>query len=326
MDWLSEDPLEILRTTKKVVETATDVFIRPEKIAAAKEPILTRKARGFDSLETGFGSTETLENNIQLIFIENSVNFCFWPDKGRPKWTVVWNGAPAKGGWYGLAAAFKRALKEGCKLLDADYLASLSYEDAAHIFRGEDGVQLPLLQERVEHLQEAGNVLKEKYAGQFINTIEASGWDAIKLAENIFTDFSSFRDISIWNGNEIRFLKRAQITPNDITYALHGAGKKLSRIDELTAFADYKLPQVLREMGIVEYSPALAEKVDAEIELPHDSREEIEIRSATIWAIELLRQAIGTMTAGEIDNVIWLLSQDMQTESRPYHKTRTVYY
>ena len=32
-------------------------------------------------------------------------------------------------------------------------------------------------------------------------------------------------------------------------------------IGELTAFADYKLPQVLRELGILSYHPDLAKKL-----------------------------------------------------------------
>ena len=34
-------------------------------------------------------------------------------------------------------------------------------------------------------------------------------------------------------------------------------------MERLTAFADYKLPQVLRELGIISYHPELAARIDA---------------------------------------------------------------
>jgi hypothetical protein len=76
----------------------------------------------------------------------------------------------------------------------------------------------------------------------------------------------------------------------------------------------------------LEYSNELAEKVDNYIELTHDSEEEIEIRAATIWGVELLRQIMPDLTAGEIDNTIWLLSQNLQNQAQPYHRTRTIFY
>lgn len=45
-------------------------------------------------------------------------------------------------------------------------------------------------------------------------------------------------------------------------YWLQGTGLGHFRdIDQLTMFADYRVPAVLREMGILQYSPQLAAKV-----------------------------------------------------------------
>ena len=96
-------------------------------------------------------------------------------------------------------------------------------------------------------------------------------------------------------------------------------------IDALTAFADYKIPQVLRELGILEYSTTLAQKVDSRIELAPGSEEEVEIRAGTIIAVEDIRQATsGNLTAADIDHYLWLAGQ--RTHARPYHRTRTIAY
>ena len=43
-------------------------------------------------------------------------------------------------------------------------------------------------------------------------------------------------------------------------------------------FADYRVPQILRHVGILRYSPALCARVDARTEVPFASDEETEIR------------------------------------------------
>ena len=102
-------------------------------------------------------------------------------------------------------------------------------------------------------------------------------------------------------------------------------------IHRLTAFADYKIPQVLREAGILVYAPALAEVVDRQQEIPPGDAREVEIRAATIWGCERLRRCLAerhgrtTLRTFEID---WLLWSDAQgrTLTRSYHRTRTIFY
>jgi hypothetical protein len=99
---------------------------------------------------------------------------------------------------------------------------------------------------------------------------------------------------------------------------------------ELTAFADYKLPQVLRHLGILNYSPELAQMVDNQVLLSPGSAEEIEIRANTIWAVEVIRQELercGRKTrAFEIDWLLWNMGQEDTYRAKPYHRTVTIFY
>jgi len=310
------DPLGILKASKNVTDTAKYVTIREGGLDSLAEKI-KEVLDGYKKWSSGLAekiTTGNLKDDVQFVFIENAVNFCFWPDKGQPKWEV--NG---RSGWNGLRACFERALAERVPILDANYLSSFSEKDGQYLFRGK-GSEIPLLKERIQNLREAGLVLLEKYDGQFLNAVEESGFDAISLVKLITDNFPSFQD---------PFLKRAQITANDLMYILKD--KKIDRLDELTAFADYKLPQVLRMFGIIQYNEELAEKIDNMADIPHDSREEIEIRAATVCSIELLRQRLGltgqgNLPANIIDNIIWMLSQEITGETKPYHRTRTIYY
>ncbi len=217
-------------------------------------------------------------------------------------------------------------MAKGVSILDPKYLDSITLEATHEFFKGKNDIEIPLLKERVANLREVGNILLKKYDGKIINLLKESNFDAIKIVKNIAENFPCFRDISNLENKEVIFYKRAQICANDFAYVLKNTDSKIINLDKLTAYADYKLPQLLRMFGIINYNESLAEKIDTFTEIVHDSREEIEIRSATIWAVELLRQRIGTLTAGEIDNTIWLLSQGIQNEAKSYHRSRTIFY
>jgi len=67
---------------------------------------------------------------------------------------------------------------------------------------------------------------------------------------------------------------------------------------------------------------------DEEIEA--GSREEIEIRATTIWAIEqmkeVLRPRFPQITARQLDDHLWSLGQTKSPDDKPYHRTKTIYY
>ena len=141
----------------------------------------------------------------------------------------------------------------------------------------------------------------------------------------------SFNDATQYDGAEVRFYKRAQILVADLHGAFAGAGLgAFSDLSLLTAFADYKVPQVLRELGVLIYSDGLSATVERRALLPQGSPPEVEIRAATVWACELLRRELATagrlLRATEVDWALWLAGQSLPAGSRPYHRTYTVFY
>jgi hypothetical protein len=144
------------------------------------------------------------------------------------------------------------------------------------------------------------------------------------------TNFDSFRDVSRYQGQPVYLLKRAQICALDLSVAWnthdHDA---LDGLEELTAFADYRVPQSLRHMGILEYAPELAKAIDSGVELAHESEEEVEIRAMTILAVECMRAALAetdmVTPAWQIDWYLWGLSHSQGIQGC-HHKTRTVFY
>ena len=115
------------------------------------------------------------------------------------------------------------------------------------------------------------------------------------------------------------FHKRAQIAANDL--ALAGVAD-FDDVDRLTVFADNLLPHVLRCDGVLEYAPELAARIDASDELPHGSREEIELRACAVHACEQLAAEAG-VAPRTLDNWLWHRGRDLGGHP---HRTCTTAY
>ena len=57
-------------------------------------------------------------------------------------------------------------------------------------------------------------------------------------------------------------------------------------------FADYRVPQSLRHVGIISYSDQLAQLIDSETELQYSGKEEVELRAVTIIVVDMILQRI----------------------------------
>ncbi|MEE9615423.1 MAG: queuosine salvage family protein [Anaerolineae bacterium] len=279
------------------------------------------------------------EARAAQLLLFNTINFSYW---GEPKWTIEFHGRPLDGAW-GMLGALARAVDEGFPLFDGAYLATIPESDARHVLRG--NVEVPMFQERLDILHEVGHVLAAQFGGKFDNLIHAAGNDAVALVRLLVTRFPSFNDVAtlclpprLAGGTEggrggftVAFYKRAQLAAAMLYEAFGGEGPgDLRHAEQLTVFADYKLPQVLRRLSILHYAPHLAGRVDRREPLEAGSREEVEIRAATVWAGELMRQALVSrfpqVTALHIDYWLWREGQRQGPDVRPYHRTRTIYY
>lgn len=324
------DRLGVLAGTAPVVQAAQ--FVRLD--GAAIVTLARRWAStswpdqaGLDALHF----TDGTERTANWVLLLDALNFCFWGEPGEPRWRVEWRGQTFDG-YAALAAALSRALQEGHPLWDAAYLAELTQKDLLQILRPVAGSpDIPLLDARLSNAREVGRVLRTRYEGQFSHAYEAANGSAVSLALLLAREFPSFADIAEWRGKQVPFLKRAQICVADLNAAFHGQQwGAFADLAALTAFADYKLPQLLRAQHVLTYTPALATKIDAYESIAAGSEEEIEIRAATVWAVELLRRALDqlgiTHPASAIDYRLWAESQTHTVGERPYHRTRTIYY
>lgn len=160
----------------------------------------------------------------------------------------------------------------------------------------------------------------------------------LNLCGKIVSEIPSFNDVAIWPygetglpNNEVRFYKRAQILVGDLSGGLAGSPLVMfGDLDQLTAFADYKVPQILRALGVLIYDDALSDNVASRQRISAGSRMEMEIRAATIVACDRIATAMQSLgreiTSAELDWLLWTRSQHLPDGTAPYHLTETIFY
>jgi hypothetical protein len=120
----------------------------------------------------------------------------------------------------------------------------------------------------------------------------------------------------------------------------------------ITTFPDYRVPQILRHVHVMNYKDDLAQKVDNQVELEKGCSDEISIRAGTVVAVDNLavkvKEQLGTIALNSVgkeaegnlqtlaDDVSavtldWYLWQqgeklDRQNLLQPHHRVRTTFY
>ena len=320
----------VYQSTKWLANLSQDVFTSRDRIRATAA-IISNYSFEYptwrdDCLPLGDGP-EVLE----FFFIINCLNFKFWYTDSKERFSAS---VPKKYfGAFAMFALLNNWLSEVPDLVKADYLRSLDIDEARYRLTGDRG-PIPMLEERVRILNEVGEVLSEKY-GDFSNLVRKSSFLCFNngngIVERLVKDFPSFGDEYTLNRKKIIFNKRAQLAPamvgsrfrrNEVVF--------IKDVEKLTAFADYQVPKGLCSYGILEYSEALRNRISKKEILECGSREELEIRANTIYAVEKLikeinsiRMGVDPVNAVQMDYHLWKMARK---EEKQYHLTVTTAY
>lgn len=265
------------------------------------------------------------EDELDFLFLIGNQAFCFW---GSPKWTIDYKNQKIDG-WWALIASFERAIENKIDVLNGEYLSQLTVSKTNTLFAG--APEILLLKQRFEMLKKIGEVLVKKYNGRFHNFYKQSDHEAFSLLESISREFAGFDDVAEFKGRKVFFYKKAQLVLTDINIIFKGKGLgDIKNIDKLPGHADYKIPAILRTLGILEYNKELADLIDNRKELEAGSQMEVEVRANELWAINQIYQNLKTrfseITPGGINYMLWNQSQVKNPNDKPYHLCRTVYY
>ncbi|MDQ6918038.1 MAG: queuosine salvage family protein, partial [Candidatus Dormibacteraeota bacterium] len=253
------DPLGVRAACRRVVNEALEVRLGP--LDAAVEVLRGREVPQWNATRHYAG-----ERLVEYVLVLDTINFSFW---GSDR------------GYWQLAESLRDRFAAGDPLWEPARLLELDEAGLTAVIG-----EFPLPDRRVSALHELAHLAEREAAGSIAGLVPPS---APELADFLSRNLESFKDVAIYGEFEVPLLKRAQIAAAD----LWGSGAlAFDDVEQLTCFADYKLPQALRHLGAIEYSPHLARRVDDWVELDPGSPEEVEIRAATVVAVEELRDRL----------------------------------
>ena len=288
----------VLESAEFIVNNASDVWVEQRGVDSAAEWLAALHSQGAFSLkrwrqENPLHFQEMSDDCVQWVFLVDCLNFSFWSSHPDGLLFAVDFAGALHTGYWSLPAALNRALAEGVPLLSAEYLRDLTLAQLARVFRSATAAEVPLLEERLAVLRETGAVLCDRFGGLFSNVLLAAGGSALRLVELVAQHFPHFADAALFQGRRVLIAKRAQILAADLWAAFEGQGwGAFGDIDQITMFADYRVPQVLQHLGMLRYSDGLLETLRRGEMLPPGSSLEVQIRGASIWAVELLRRRL----------------------------------
>lgn len=351
--------MAVYESIKPVVERAKDVLINESKCRESAMLILKEMDKRDFSIKTW--STHELtpsyrdQRTIDWIFTVDLLNFSFWSnvddyDTGKAesqRYAVEYNQKKYTGYWS-LVAAINKALDKGIPITTPSYWLTEDFVNggASEIFKSSTNESMPMYEERVQVLQEAGKVFEKFGFTSFTEFLELADHSSQDLIQLVIQNFNSFDDIHYYYHNDekikVEILKRVQILIADIWACFEGEGYgEFHDIDTITMFADYRIPQMLHTLGCLEYSSRLKSRLDNLELISSGDSMEIELRACSIWAVKLiveeLKKTINTNTASTVNAILvdfylWDTAKEFQQQlggigyQTPCHRTRSVYY
>ncbi len=258
---------------------------------------------------------------IIFVFICESINFCFWGNKNNDD-----NNYENYIGSKELFNNLKQSIKDDSSILEINKLINLTENEFISMI-GQEFIELPLLQERYKMLKDTISIIYNK-KGKFYKELFSIQND-LEMLDYITQNFWHFDDKSLYKSKIIKFNKRATLLVNDLFRLSDTIRNNLKSLNNLSGCADYAVPRLLCEYGILSYNKKLLKIIISNNLIEHNSDMEIEIRANTLYALELIKDALKErniyLNSVEIDNIIWSMRTSKE-HSLPVHKTITIYY
>jgi hypothetical protein len=304
-----------------VAACARWVRIDPERLAAYAEEI---PAAGLRSEDAGAAWPLELdaEGRAGFVLCLDAVNF-------GSGWFPHLSKRPGLSGYRTIEASLADHLR-GQGPLTTAALCRMDAPACARLF-GQQGAPEPiheLMELFARAWRDLGELLVTRYEGRFLALVRAAERSAASLVRRLCA-MPLYRDVACYAGTAVPFLKRAQITAQDLAHALDDE-PAFEDLDELTLFADNLVPHVLRLDGVLRFDAALEARIGREELIPSGSAEEVEMRACAVHAVEELAGRLAARHPGvrprHVDLWLWQRGAGTAYKARPRHRTRCPYY
>jgi len=264
-----------------------------------------------------YPQSQDFEEMCLYYLLFSSINYCYFDEYGN-KFT--------DGKLRSSTLAGLRITENWEDLKNMEFLAHV---DPAYmlgeLFKAD--VPISLVSERAAAFREIGEYLLANPDFTFRKMFARMHDDAYMVSHMIPVVFPTWED---------PFYKRAQLFVGMVEGRFPGTFK---RLEELTVFADYRIPQTLHSLGILNYSGPLITYIGSETLIPVGSQPEVELRAATIVACDALTEELNEFHGGNLnilhtDYLLWSAMRGkndlpaglLVRHQYDHHRTMTTHY
>lgn len=256
-----------------------------------------------------------IETLINFLLIFQSIDYSFW---GQPKWEVITDDG-VKDGSDALLYIMLKYVKE---TKNTDF-SSMTIDEFRQLLKG--NIEIPLLKERYKTISDISKIVNENMNRSFYKYIKDINAD-IELFNIIISNFESFKDERTYNGRTIYFYKLAQLLTSDILHIKEELEGIKVDYSNLIGCSDYKIPQTLRALGILEYNDELSYIVDNKEPIEISSEYEVEIRASQLAVIDYITNKLPNTKSIDINDYLFVYSKKVKDIAKPYHLCRNTNY
>lgn len=294
--------------TNQVIQKAY-LDYRPEIVSIDESKVLSFNMKISDEVlgdnENQALSGKSLEEGVKFLLALNSINYQYW-DLDANKTFIRYS----NNNNVGAIAAFEGFCNLWAEMKYTPNIYSMMNEQLIEDFFGDipdKSGRVAIFKESLnpEILNKAFNIIQDDVSNRKMIDVETAN----KVANVMPVSFSD------------DYLKKIQLSLYEI--ALHYKNRKFKVDFDLTVAADYQVPKVLENMGILVYSKELKEKIKNREIINEDSEEENAIRAATIIACNSITK-IHNISIDKLDRALWLARNDVKDKN--FHLTKTRKY
>ncbi|EGR33530.1 UPF0553 family protein, putative [Ichthyophthirius multifiliis] len=327
----------VRQTSEYVLKNAKHSQVNIQNLKQLADDLLDQFQKGykyteFEEYGCHYSNFNSPEQTIAYIFILDTLNFCFWPCKEEFEYDDLANGVKNL-----IFNHYEDVLPKNIININEQFIKEQVFKN----------IDFPLIDERTRLLQEIGKITLNYFQGEYINIIKEANKSSVKLVDILTSFFNNFQDIAIYQGHQICFYKRAQILVADLFGAFKGQSfGEFYDIDQLTTFPDYRVPQILNQFQVIQYSNELQNIIDNKTIIQHGSEYEvlliilfinifiiwqkIEIRACTVYSVEelkkYLKQKGKDLHSIEIDWILWQKGEENRHNIKNHHRVLSIYY
>ena len=319
---------KVLHSIKPVIENLENVSIDHVQLTTEAKKLSTFNYE----IKVANNQDKRPEDIIRKTMLINTLNFAFTDFESQIKYALN-VGDNTFSDTDAMVYQIDQAVEVGIDFYDGHYLRDITETTFKSIFRA--NIEMPMSKEKTDVLNQVGQILVEEYKGDWLNFVKSGPKKLYQngegLIERLVSQFERFRDTSIYLGEEVHFLKLAQLAFWGIHRELGKYGDfYIEDMENMTAFADYIVPVALEKMKIITYSEKLKNKIEQGVLIESDSIEEIEIRAATLFVTAQLTEEINKLKLDKekiiIPQLDFKLWTDFHANKSPHHLTKTIMY